>query len=169
MSYWRRTTDLLFQGSMSHFRIILGALLLSACAHTPVPPQTAAGPDFLQRNAAARGVHSIPGGVQYFVLASGPKSGTMPTAADEVTLDYEGKLVTGETFDSSFERGQPLTGRAGRFVPGFTAAITRMKPGDDWLVWIPPDQAYGDRSLPGIPPNSVLRFRIILRSVQPAM
>lgn len=145
------------------------AFVLTACAHTPIPPQTAAGPDFLARNGAAKRVVTLPGGVQYFVLASGPKKGRLPTTADEVTLDYEGKLTTGETFDSSFERGQPITGRAGRFVPGFTTAITHMKPGDDWIVWIPPEQAYGARDLPGIPPNSVLRFRIALRSVNPAM
>ena len=44
-----------------------------------------------------------------------------------------------------------------------------MKPGDDWLVWIPPEQAYGDRALPGIPPGSILRFRLKLHSVTPVM
>lgn len=148
---------------------VTAALALAACAHAPTPPQTAAGPDFLARNGAAEKVVTLPSGVQYYVLASGSKGGRKPTPADEVTLDYEGKLTSGETFDSSFARGQPLTGRAGRFVPGFTDAVTRMRPGDDWLVWIPPAQAYGARDLPGIPPNSILRFRIVLRSVQPAM
>lgn len=148
---------------------VLAALSLSACASTIRPPQTAAGPDFLARNAAYKGVASLEDGVQYFVLERGPKGGKSPSRADTVTFDYEGKLTTGETFDSSFARGKPLTGRASAFVPGFTTALTAMKPGDDWLVWIPPEQAYGDRALPGIPPGSILRFRLKLHSVTPVM
>lgn len=147
---------------------LAAALALAACAHAPTPPQTAAGPDFLTRNGAAKKVITLPSGVQYYVLASGPKSGRSPTAQDNVTFDYEGTLTTGEKFDSSFDRHEPLSGRADAFVPGFTEALTQMKPGDDWLVWIPPALAYKDRELPGIPANSVLRFRLVLRSVQPA-
>ena len=85
-----------------------------------------------------------------------------------MTFDYEGKLTTGEVFDSSFARGTPLTGGVGDFVPGFTEALKLMKPGDDWIVWIPPALGYGERAAGPIPPNSVLRFRMILRSVTPA-
>ncbi len=141
------------------------AAALAACAHQP--PATVAGPDFLARNAAAKGVTTLPSGVQYFMLERGPKNGRTPAAIDEVTFHYEGKLTNGETFDSSFERGEPLTGGVSRFVPGFTEALTHMRPGDDWLVWIPPSLAYGDKDLPGIPPGSVLRFRLKLISVQP--
>ena len=151
---------------MRKLSLFLAAATLAACAHKP--PQTLAGPDFLARNAAAKGVVRLPSGVQYFVLAKGPKTGSMPTPADEVTFHYEGKLTTGETFDSSFERGEPLTGTVSRFVPGFTEALTHMRPGDEWLVWIPPSLGYGDKDIPGIPPGSVLRFRLKLISVQPA-
>ena len=85
-----------------------------------------------------------------------------------MTFDYEGKLTTGETFDSSIARGTPLTGGVGDFVPGFTEALKLMKPGDDWIVWIPPALGYGERGTGPIPPNSVLRFRMILQSVAPA-
>nr|WP_294847716.1 FKBP-type peptidyl-prolyl cis-trans isomerase [uncultured Sphingomonas sp.] len=152
---------------MKTFLILAPVALLAACAHAPTPPQTAAGPQFMERNAMAKKVVTLPSGVQYYVLASGPKTGRSPTTADSVTFDYEGKLTTGETFDSSFERGEPLSGKTDAFVPGFTEALTHMKPGDDWIVWIPPSLAYKDRDIPGIPPNSVLRFRMVLRSVQP--
>lgn len=144
------------------------SLLLAACAHAPVEPMTAAGPDFLARNAAVKRVVTTPSGLQYYVLKSGPKTGKSPVDGDTVTFDYEGKLTTGETFDSSFERGTPLTGGIGDFVPGFTEALKLMKPGDEWIVWIPPQLGYGERATGPIPANSVLRFKMALRSVAPA-
>jgi peptidylprolyl isomerase/FKBP-type peptidyl-prolyl cis-trans isomerase FklB len=143
-------------------------LLLAACATVPVPPTTAPGPDFLTRNAAVKRVTTTPSGLQYFVVKSGPKAGVSPAASDVVTFDYEGKLTTGEVFDSSFARGTPLTGRADAFVPGFTEALKLMKPGDEWIVWIPPALGYGERESGPIPANSVLRFRMALHSVMPA-
>jgi FKBP-type peptidyl-prolyl cis-trans isomerase len=151
--------------------IILSALalsLLSACATAPKEPMTIAGPDFLARNAAVKRVMTTPSGLQYYVLKSGPKTGRSPVDGDTVTFDYEGKLTTGETFDSSFARGTPLTGGVGDFVPGFTEALKMMKPGDDWIIWIPPALGYGERATGPIPANSVLRFRMALRSVTPA-
>ncbi len=142
-------------------------LLLAACATVPVPPSTPPGPDFLARNAAVRRVVTTASGLQYFVVKSGPKSGVSPTGSDTVSFDYEGKLTTGEVFDSSFARGTPLTGSVDAFVPGFTEALKLMKPGDEWIVWIPPALGYGERESGPIPANSVLRFRMALHSVTP--
>lgn len=155
------------------FRIAFALTLLalsSACATAPPPPppQTAPGPDFLTRNAAAKGVVTTPSGLQYFVVRSGPATGKPPVAGDTVTFDYEGKLVTGETFDSSYARGEPIGGAVGDFVPGFNEALMLMRPGDEWVVWIPPALGYGDRASDSIPANSVLRFRMELRQVTPA-
>ena len=155
---------------------VLSALTLlaaaSGCATAPppppVPPVTAPGPDFLARNAAATGVVTTPSGLQYFVVRSGPATGRPPVAGDSVTFDYEGKLVTGETFDSSYARGEPISGAVGDFVPGFNEALLLMRPGDEWVVWIPPALGYGDRESESIPANSVLRFRMELRQVTPA-
>lgn len=147
------------------------SLLASACATVvaiPTPPATAPGPDFLVRNAAARNVFTTPSGLQYFIVRSGPETGRHPTSGDTVTFDYEGKLVTGETFDSSYERGTPLTGPIDGFVPGFTEALKLMRPGDEWIVWIPPALGYGNQASGPIPANSVLRFRLALHSVKPA-
>ncbi len=145
-----------------------GLSLLASCATVPTPPATAPGADFLTRNAAAKGVVTTASGLQYFVVQSGPKTGRSPLSGDRVTFDYEGKLTTGETFDSSLERGEPLTGEVDRFVPGFTEALKLMRPGDEWVVWIPPALGYGAKASDSIPANSVLRFRMVLRAVEPA-
>lgn len=147
---------------------LIGLSLLSACATLRTPPMTAPGSDFLTRNAAAKRVVTTPSGLQYFIVKSGPKAGRSPTGSDSVTFDYEGKLTTGEAFDSSFARGEPLVGAVNAFVPGFTEALKLMRPGDEWVVWIPPELGYGARATGSIPANSVLRFRLVLHSVVPA-
>ena len=143
----------------------LGLSLLASCAASPPTPAEQAGTAFLARNATAKGVVTTPSGLQYTVVKSGPTTGRSPVSGDSVTFDYEGKLLTGEVFDSSFERGEPLTGNIDRFVPGFTEALKLMRPGDEWIVWIPPALGYGDRASGPIPANSVLRFRMALRAV----
>ena len=148
---------------------VVGVSLLSACATTPplppAPPVTAPGPDFLVRNGAAKGVVTTASGLEYFVVTSGPASGAMPVAGQQVSFDYEGKLITGETFDSSFARGEPLSGDVDGFVPGFGEALKLMRPGDEWIVWIPPALGYGAEAQGPIPANSVLRFRLALHKV----
>ena len=148
---------------------VFGLSLLSACATTPplppAPPVTAPGPDFLVRNGAARGVATTASGLEYFVVKSGPVTGAMPVAGNQVTFDYEGKLITGETFDSSFARGEPLVGDVDGFVPGFGEALKLMRPGDEWIIWIPPALGYGAEASGPIPANSVLRFRLALHKV----
>jgi FKBP-type peptidyl-prolyl cis-trans isomerase len=142
------------------------APLVAAPARTP--PETPAGPDFLTRNGAAKGVITTPSGLEYFIVASGPAAGPHPSAQDNVTFDYEVKLLNGQTVDSSYAAGQPLSGRAGDFVPGFTEALELMRPGDEWIVWVPPQLGYGDKDSGPIPANSVLRFKLVLHKVTPA-
>lgn len=140
----------------------------AAAAPAPVPPETPAGADFLARNGASKGVVTTPDGLQYFVVASGPQTGPHPMPRDRATLDYELKLTTGDVIDSSYSNGQPLTGEVGDFVPGFSEALELMRPGDEWIVWIPPQIGYGDKDVGPIPANSVLRFKLVLHSVAPA-
>ena len=150
---------------------ILGsaALAVPATAAPPrTPPQTSAGPDFLTRNGAAKGVVTTSDGLEYFVVTSGPATGPHPTAQDTATFDYEVTLLNGQVIDSSYERHEPLTGRVGDFVPGFTEALELMRPGDEWIVWVPPQLGYGAKDSGPIPGNSVLRFRLALHSVTPA-
>lgn len=145
----------------------IGFLLLASCATARTPPSTAPGADFLIRNSAAKRVVTTASGLQYFIVKSGGKAGRSPVSGDSVTFDYEGMLTTGETFDSSFARGEPLTGDIDRFVPGFTEALKLMRPGDEWIVWIPPELGYGAKATGPIPANSVLRFRLALHQVSP--
>ena len=148
---------------------VFGLSLLYACATVPplppAPSVTAPGADFLVRNGAAKGVVTTASGLQYFIVKSGPKGGRSPVAGEQVNFDYEGKLTTGETFDSSFARGEPLSGDVDGFVPGFAEALKLMRPGDEWIVWIPPALGYGAEAAGPIPANSVLRFRLALHKV----
>ena len=150
----------------------LAPFALAACATVPaapplpVAPVTAPGPDFLARNGAQSGVVTTASGLQYFIVRSGDAAGRMPVDGDTVSFHYEGKLTTGETFDSSLD-GEPLSGEVNRFVPGFSEALKLMRPGDEWVVWIPPTLGYGSKALPGIPANSILRFKLQLLSVTP--
>jgi FKBP-type peptidyl-prolyl cis-trans isomerase len=137
-------------------------------APAKAPPEVAPGPDFLARNGAAKGVVTTPSGLEYFIVKSGPASGPRPTAQDSVTFDYEVKLLTGEVVDSSYTAGQPLTGKAGDFVPGFSEALELMRPGDEWIVWVPPQLGYGDKDVGPIPGGSVLRFKLVLHKITPA-
>ena len=155
----------------SHF-LIAAAF---ACASVPgnaaapaTPPETPAGPDFLAQNGAAKGVVTTPSGLEYFIVASGPANGPHPGGQDTATFDYEVKLLNGQVIDSSYERHEPLTGKVGDFVPGFSEALELMRPGDEWIVWVPPQLGYGSEDKGPIPGNSVLRFRLALHSVTPA-
>jgi FKBP-type peptidyl-prolyl cis-trans isomerase len=149
--------------------IAVAALMFASPASAaPVPPETPAGPDFLVQNAKAKGVITTPSGLEYFIVKSGPTTGPHPTAQDSATFDYEVKLLNGQVIDSSYARGEPLTGNVGSFVPGFSEALELMRPGDEWIVWVPPQLGYGAKDKGPIPGNSVLRFRLALHSVTPA-
>jgi FKBP-type peptidyl-prolyl cis-trans isomerase len=140
------------------------ALWLAGCMTEPSGPGIDRTPLAL---ASVRHV-TTPSGLAYHVVHKGPKAGRTPVDGDTVSFDYEGKLLDGTVFDSSFARGQPISGEVGQFVPGFTEALKLMRPGDEWVVWIPPALGYGARAAGPIPANSTLRFRMALRSVTPA-
>ncbi len=137
------------------------ALSLAGCMTEPAGPIVDRTPLAL---AAVRHV-TTPTGLAYHVVRSGPKTGRSPVEGNTVTFDYEGKLLDGTVFDSSFARGQPISGAVGQFVPGFNEALKLMRPGDEWVVWIPPALGYGAQAAGPIPANSTLRFRMALRSV----
>lgn len=153
---------------MTRLLLVATAALASAAATPPTPPDTPDSSNFLALNAAAKGVVSTPGGLEYFIVKSGSATGPHPTAQDTATFDYEVKLLNGQLIDSSYARGEPLTGRVGAFVPGFTEALELMRPGDEWIVWVPPQLGYGAQDKGPIPGNSVLRFRLALHNISPA-
>jgi peptidylprolyl isomerase/FKBP-type peptidyl-prolyl cis-trans isomerase FklB len=150
--------------------IALAVLALAACK--PVSKEAeanlGAAEAFMAGNAKKPGIKALPSGVQYEVVKSGPAGGTSPTSSDEVKVHYEGKLTTGEVFDSSYERGAPATMKLGALIPAWIEALQQMKPGDEWMLYVPPEQGYGPDGAGPIPPNSVLIFRIELIDVLPA-
>ena len=121
-----------------------------------------AGQAFLEKNAGEEGVRTLPGGIQYKVLQSGPAGGESPDSNDLVRVDYEGSLIDGTVFDSSYERGQPAVFTLGTVVEGWTEVLQHMKVGDEWVVYLPAAKGYGERDSAEIPANSVLVFRLKL-------
>lgn len=131
----------------------------------PAPePKAAAvsGADFLAKTAREPGVQTLPSGLEYKVVTSGPAGGPSPKAGDVIKVHYEGKLVSGEVFDSSFARGKPVLMPLGDLVPAWMEALPRMKVGDEWMLYVPPELGYGAQGAGPIPPNSVLVFRVKL-------
>ena len=116
------------------------------------------------------GLVTTESGLQIHVLEEGDRSGAHPGINDNVSVNYEGRLASnGETFDSSFERGSPAEFGVTQVIPGWTEALQLMRPGDEWLVYLPSDIAYGERGTPGGPigPNADLVFRVRLEEVVP--
>lgn len=154
---------------------ILAALSLSACGLSGKPPadpkvaaaNLEAGQAFLADNAKKEGVQTTASGLQYKVLRAGPEGGLRPKPADEVKVHYEGRLTSGEVFDSSYERGVPASFPLEGLVPGWVEALQLMRPGDQWELYVPASLGYGDREAGQIPPNSVLIFKIELLGVLP--
>ena len=123
------------------------------------------GEAFLAENKKKEGVITLPNGLQYKVIKAG--SGKKPKATDTVTVNYQGTLVNGTEFDSSYRRGQPVSFPVNGVIPGWTEALQLMEVGAKWQVVIPSNLAYGERGAgPQIGPNSTLIFEIELISIQ---
>lgn len=124
----------------------------------------AAGNAFLEENKKKAEVKETPSGLQYIVEKEG--EGAQPTAEDEVTVHYTGKLLDGTVFDSSVNRGEPATFPLNRVIPGWTEGVQLMKEGAKYTFFIPSDLAYGPQGIPGaIPPHSTLIFDVELIKV----
>lgn len=119
---------------------------------------------FLDENAKKEGVKVTASGLQYKVLKEG--EGAQPSAEDEVTVHYTGKLLNGTVFDSSVNRGEPATFPLNRVIPGWTEGVQLMKEGAKYEFYIPSDLAYGAQGIPNvIPPHSTLVFEVELIKV----
>ena len=121
------------------------------------------GEAWLAEKAMEEGVETLPSGLMYQVLNEG--TGKKPTAADTVECHYEGRLIDGTVFDSSYKNGQPVTLRANQVIKGWTEALVHMPAGSVWEVYIPQELAYGEREQGQIKPYSPLVFKIELLSV----
>ena len=126
----------------------------------------AASKKFLAENKTKAGVKTMPSGLQYKVLK--PGSGASPTKDDVVTVDYKGTFINGDTFDSSYERGKPATFPLTQVIAAWQEALTHMKKGAVWMIYVPPKLGYGDHKVGPIGPNQALVFKIHLISFKPA-
>ncbi len=123
------------------------------------------GQEFLEKNKENPDVTTLPSGLQYKIIEEG--EGTPPSENDEVTVHYTGTLLDGTVFDSSVERGEPVSFPVNRVIEGWTEALQLMKPGAKWMLYIPSDLAYGEEVRPGGPikANMALLFEVELISV----
>lgn len=122
---------------------------------------------FMEENKKKPGVVVLPSGVQYEVVKAGDPKGVSPTLADQVTVNYEGSLINGKVFDSSYERNEPITFELGGVIQGWQEGLQKMKPGDVFMLYIPSNLGYGERGAgESIGPNEALIFKVELISVQ---
>lgn len=122
---------------------------------------------FFAENKKKQGVVTLPSGVQYKVLDGG-SGGKSPTVDSDVTLQYRGEFLDGTVFANTDDSGKPAIFPVKMMIPGWRQIITRMRVGDHWQVFVPPDLAYGIRGdLPRIGPNEALVFDIHLLDAKP--
>ena len=119
---------------------------------------------FLEENAAKAGIITTESGLQYEIITAG--TGASPEASDRVEVHYEGTLIDGTVFDSSYERGESITFGVGQVIKGWTEVLQLMKEGAKYRAYIPADLAYGDRDMGEIPSGSTLVFDIELLKVK---
>lgn len=123
------------------------------------------GKKFMEENRKAEGIVETQSGLQYRVIQEG--YGPSPGPEDVVKVHYTGYLLDGTKFDSSIDRGEPAEFPLNRVIPGWTEVLQLMKPGAEYVVYIPPQLAYGDRQTGGvIPAGSTLIFEIQLLDIK---
>jgi FKBP-type peptidyl-prolyl cis-trans isomerase FklB len=144
--------------------LILCFLFVFGVANADMDPKKQ-GATFMETNKTKKGIVSLQSGLQYEVISEG--TGKKPGKTDVVTVDYEGKLLSGNVFDSSYKRGQPATFPVDGVIPGWQEALQLMPEGSTWMLYIPPELAYGERGAGGvIGPNETLVFKVHLINVK---
>ena len=149
---------------------LAAAICLLGCDKATEPsaekPAGKAAPGTPVDGAQKNEMKTTASGLKYQVLKQG--TGTVsPKVTDTVNVHYHGTLLDGTVFDSSVERGQPISFPLNRVIPGWTEGLQLMKVGDKFKFEIPPNLAYGPNSpSPKIPPNSTLVFEVELLGIQ---
>ncbi|WP_231464240.1 MULTISPECIES: FKBP-type peptidyl-prolyl cis-trans isomerase [unclassified Pedobacter] len=122
------------------------------------------GKAFLEQNKKRTGVQTTASGLQYEVLRAG--NGIKPSATDSVLVNYKGTLLDGKQFDSSYDRGEPITFTLNQVIKGWTEGLQLMPAGSKFKFFVPYNLAYGERGYgPDIPPYSTLIFEIELLKI----
>lgn len=153
--------------SMNLFRPALLAAslgLLAACGGKP-SATVESGADYLARHGKEAGVTTTASGLQYQVIK--PGNGPRPKATDTVTVHYRGTLVNGQVFDSSYDRGQPISFPLNQVIPGWTEGVQLMPVGSHYRFVIPSALGYGAQGAGGvIGPNETLIFEVELLGIR---
>jgi FKBP-type peptidyl-prolyl cis-trans isomerase FkpA len=119
---------------------------------------------FLADNAKQEGVQTTASGLQYKVLREG--TGPKPGEYAEVEVHYEGRLIDGKVFDSSYQRGEPISFLLGQVISGWREGVQLMPVGSKYQFYIPAELGYGKSGMPGvIPPNATLVFDVELLKI----
>ena len=127
--------------------------------------QKAAGEHFLKENSKRQEVHTTPSGLQYEVLKA--TSGQKPKATDTVRVHYEGTLIDGTVFDSSYRRGEPISFALNQVIAGWTEGLQLMAVGAKYKLYIPYNLGYGTRGAgEQIPPYATLIFTVELLAIE---
>lgn len=127
-------------------------------------PYKKEGQAFLEANKQKQGVVTLPSGLQYKIIKEG--TGPKPAAGDKVKVHYQGSLINGKVFDSSIERGEPVTFGVSEVIPGWTEALQLMPVGSKWQLFIPSELGYGDAGAGNdIKPGSTLLFDVELLEI----
>jgi FKBP-type peptidyl-prolyl cis-trans isomerase len=133
--------------------------------HPSMQDAKAKGAAFLAENKKREGVVTTASGLQYEILTQG--AGPKPTSSQTVKVHYEGTLIDGTVFDSSYRRGEPIEFGVTQVIPGWVEAFQLMSVGSKWKLYIPSDLAYGEYGAPGaIGPNETLIFTVELLGVR---
>lgn len=122
------------------------------------------GKAFLAENKKKEGVIETASGLQYKVVTMG--TGAKPSATDRVKVHYHGTLLDGTVFDSSVERGEPITFGLNQVIAGWTEGVQLMPIGSKFIFYIPSNLAYGDRAAGSIKPGSTLIFEVELLDIE---
>lgn len=129
--------------------------------------QLKAAKEFFTKNAKEPGVITLENGLQYKIIKQGKENGIMPTDSDAVHIYYEGKLIDGTVFDSSFDSDEPTTLTLDYIIPGLAQGLKMMKEGAEYIFYIPQDLAYGEyEPSEEIPAYSAMIFDVELVSVE---
>jgi FKBP-type peptidyl-prolyl cis-trans isomerase FkpA/FKBP-type peptidyl-prolyl cis-trans isomerase FklB len=124
------------------------------------------GEAFLAENAQREGVIVTESGLQYEIVEEG--TGESPIDGDRVKVNYEGTLIDGQVFDSSYERGEPISFDINRVIPGWTEGLKLMPSGSTFMLYIPSNLGYGENPPPNsiIEPFSTLVFKVELLEIE---
>ncbi|HEX8412900.1 MAG TPA: FKBP-type peptidyl-prolyl cis-trans isomerase [Sphingomicrobium sp.] len=131
--------------------IALGAALPAMAAPAPKPPV---------------GTVRLPV-LSYTVNSAGPTTGEHPKRSDTITVSYTLTLLDGSVVDSSLARGEPAVFPLNRLIPAWQILVQKMRPGDDWTFYVPPEYGYGSVAREKLPANSFLVFKVKLISFAP--